>query len=55
MTKALYYISGKQVTRDIALAVDPAKIIRMEVYPSPDALKKFGEKGKNGVIQISTK
>ena len=55
MANALYYIDGKEVTRDIALALDPEKIIRIEVYPSPDAVKKFGEKGKKGIIEISTK
>jgi hypothetical protein len=55
MANALFYINGKEVTREIMLALDPAKINRMDVYRSPDAVKKFGEKGKNGIVKISTK
>ncbi len=55
MAKALFYINGQQVTREIALTLDPAKINRMNVYKSTDAVKKFGEKGKNGIVEISTK
>ncbi len=55
MAKALYYVDGKEVTRKIALALDPAKINQMNVYKSSDAVKKFGEKGRNGIIEISTK
>jgi hypothetical protein len=55
MAKALFYINGQQVTREIALTLDPAKINRMNVYKSTDAVKKFGEKGKNGIVEISTR
>lgn len=55
MPNALYYINGKEVTHEIVRALDPAKISRMDVYKSPEAVKKFGEKGKNGVVEVTTK
>ncbi|ARS35344.1 M56 family metallopeptidase [Pontibacter actiniarum] len=52
---ALYFLNGKEISYQKMLAVDPGTITSIEVSKSTDAVEKYGEKGRNGVVHISTK
>ena len=51
----LFIVDGKEVTAEEAKLIKPADIKSMEVFKDKDALAKYGEKGKNGVIIITMK
>lgn len=51
----LYIVNGKIVDQVTAHEIDPRKIKSMHVWKGKDAVKKFGKKGKNGVVVITTK
>ena len=48
-------VDGKPIDSDKLKDIDPKTIDHMEVLKSKPAIEKFGEKGKNGVIIITTK
>ena len=48
------YLDGKKFTGSIG-DIDPSTISSMEVLKDEDAVKKYGEEAKNGVILITTK
>lgn len=50
-----YFIDGKAVTYAAVKALNPNEISQVDVYKGKEAVAKFGEKGKNGVIQITRK
>ena len=52
--KPLIIIDGKE-TKDKIEDLDPDDIKSMSVLKDDSAIKKYGEKGKNGVIEITTK
>jgi TonB-dependent SusC/RagA subfamily outer membrane receptor len=52
---ALYMIDGKHATEAEIKALDPASIESVNVLKDAAATKLYGEKGKNGVIEIKTK
>jgi len=52
---ALFVIDGKISTRGNFKAVDPKNIESISVLKGKEVIKKYGEKGKNGVIEIITK
>ena len=51
----LYYIDDKKSTKKIATALDPDKIKSVNVFKGKQAEKKYGEEGKNGVVEIIIK
>ncbi|MFM1808497.1 MAG: hypothetical protein RLZZ242_1222 [Bacteroidota bacterium] len=52
----LMIIDGKEAEKDATMNdIDPKQIKSVEVLKGDEALKRFGEKGKNGVILITTK
>ncbi len=51
----LYIIDGKEATVEESKAIDPNLIESIDVFKDKTALKKYGEKGKNGVIVITLK
>jgi len=53
--KALYYIDGKEATLDEVNKLNPDFIESINVLKGAEAIKAYGEKGKNGVILIKTK
>ena len=52
---ALYVINGKIVTKEVADKLDPNTILSANVLKDKLATDKYGEKGKSGVIEITTK
>ncbi len=52
--KPLYFIDGKPATKEAVDKLEPAKIKSMDVLKGSKAEEKYGEKGKNGVIEIKT-
>jgi len=53
--KPLLYIDGKEASDKTMKDIKPETIEKMEVYKGPKAVEKYGEKGKNGVIMITTR
>jgi TonB-dependent SusC/RagA subfamily outer membrane receptor len=52
----LIIIDGKQNESKTGLAeIDPEGIEAVNILKGPAAIEKYGEKGKNGVIEITTK
>ncbi len=52
--KPIYYLDGKGFTGDVN-NLDPNKIASINVLKNQPAISKYGEKGKNGVVEIFTK
>lgn len=52
---ALYVIDGKISTNPQLKELDPKNIKSITILKGDSAIKKYGEKGKNGVIEIFTK
>ncbi|WP_338733118.1 hypothetical protein [Mangrovimonas cancribranchiae] len=53
--KPLYIIDNKEATPEEVEKIAPKKILSMTVLKGEKATKSYGEKGKNGVIIITTK
>ncbi|MGV6832261.1 MAG: M56 family metallopeptidase [bacterium] len=53
--KPLFIVDGKEVKNGISEDLDPKKIESLNVLKGESAMKKYGDKGKNGVIEIITK
>jgi BlaR1 peptidase M56 len=54
--KPLYIVDGKEIAVAGDLdAIDPAEIARVDVLKDKTATDKYGAKGKNGVVKITTK
>lgn len=51
----LVMIDGKKKTLKDAESIAPEKIESINVLKGEDAIKKYGDKGNNGVIEITTK
>jgi len=54
-TKNLFIIDGKVSTYTGAKNIDPNKIKSISILKQDEAVKKYGDKGKNGAIEITTK
>jgi TonB-dependent SusC/RagA subfamily outer membrane receptor len=52
---ALFMLDGKEITKEQLKEVNPNMIESISVLKGESATKVFGEKGKNGVIVITTK
>ena len=51
----LYILDGKEVNEDILRAIKPEDVESINVLKDKSAVDKYGEKGKNGVIEIFSK
>lgn len=51
----LCFIDGKKITKEELDKFPSGQIKKMEVIKGDEAIEKYGEKGKNGVILITTK
>ena len=51
----LIIADGKEISKEKMEDIDPDKIEKIEVLKGESATKKYGDKGKNGVILITTK
>ncbi|MEI7587568.1 TonB family protein [Runella sp.] len=54
-TDALWLLDGKEMAKEQIQKLSPDSIQSMNVLKGEEATKKYGEKGKNGVIEITTK
>ncbi|TYB79519.1 M56 family metallopeptidase [Bizionia myxarmorum] len=52
--KILILLNDKEISRKEMDAIDPSTIIKTDVIKDNDLLEKYGDKGKNGVILITT-
>ena len=53
--KLLILVDGKEITKIEMEALNPDKIVKMNVFKGKKAIEKYGKKGGNGVIVITTK
>ncbi|MGB5274476.1 MAG: M56 family peptidase, partial [Flavobacteriaceae bacterium] len=51
----LFRIDGKEATEGEAKKLAPDQIESINVYKGAKALEKFGDKAKDGVVEITTK
>ncbi len=51
----IFYIDGKQATKEEFKALSKDEIEKIEVSKGKSALKKYGKKAKDGVVEITTK
>ncbi|WP_445381590.1 M56 family metallopeptidase [Robiginitalea sp. IMCC43444] len=54
-SKALIYIDGKKASRKEMNQLDPSEIKTINVWKGDKATEKYGNKAKEGVIEITTK
>ena len=48
----LIRINGREASKKDVERLKPGRIKRMEVYKGDEAVKRYGEKGRNGVVEI---
>lgn len=48
----LIRINGREASKEDVKRLESGKIRRMEVYKGDEAVKRYGEKGRNGVVEI---
>ena len=53
--KPIFFLDGKEVSKEVIDELDSDNIEKMEVLKGDSATKEYGDKGKNGVIIITTK
>lgn len=51
----LYILDGKEINEEVLAAIKPEDVESINVLKEKSALDKYGEKGKNGVIEIYSK
>jgi len=51
----IYYVDGKEASKDVLKTISPSSIESINVLKDESATKKYGEMGKNGVIEITLK
>lgn len=51
----LFIVDGKEFDRDVTGELNPDDIERVHVWKGEKAIEKFGNKGKNGVVEITLK
>jgi len=55
LAKTLFIVDGKEMSNLDAIDVDPNNIKSVSVLKNSSATTKYGEKGANGVVEITTK
>jgi BlaR1 peptidase M56 len=55
--KPLYIVDDREmaVTEDVVGTINPSDIVRVDILKDKAATKKYGTKGKDGVVKITTK
>ena len=53
LSQPVFYLNGKKVTRQAIELIDPVKIKSIDVLKGEKAIEKYGDEGKNGVIEIA--
>ncbi len=53
--EALYLVDGKEVKKEVVDKMNPDNIASVNVLKGDAAIKKHGEKAKDGVVEITTK
>ena len=53
--KALYIVDGKEIKSDALGSIDPNSIKSINVLKDESAIQKYGDKGRDGVIEIYIK
>lgn len=53
--KPLFIVDGKEITKDDMNSIDPNIIEKVEVIKDDNATRLYGDKGKDGVILITSK
>ncbi|MFZ9207788.1 MAG: M56 family metallopeptidase [Sediminibacterium sp.] len=53
--KPLYVLDGEVISESVMSVIDPNKIESINILKDASAVAVFGEKGKGGVVQITTK
>jgi TonB family protein len=51
----LYILNGEETTSTIIIALNPNEIDNVSVLKKERALEKYGEKGRNGVVEVTLK
>lgn len=54
-TQPLYFLDGKEIDKKILETIKPDDVESINVLKDKSAIDKYGEKGKNGVIEIFSK
>lgn len=52
---AIVIVDGKKIDNDLLDLIDPSRIASVNVVKGQKAIDQFGEEGRSGVIQITTK
>lgn len=52
---ALYILNGKEISYKEMQAINPKDVASVEVLKDEKAVQQYGEKGKNGVVKITSK
>jgi len=53
--KPLFILDGEVISESVMKVIDPNKIESINILKDASAIAVFGEKGKGGVVQITTK
>ena len=53
--KPLFILDGEVISESVMSVIDPSKIESINILKEASAVTVFGEKGKGGVVQITTK
>ena len=53
--KPLFILDGEVISESVMSVIDPNKIESINILKDASAVAVFGEKGKGGVVQITTK
>ena len=51
----LFIVDGKEMSREAFKKYNPSQIEKVEVYKGEAAVKKYGDRAKNGVVEVTTK
>ncbi|MVN20031.1 TonB family protein [Mucilaginibacter arboris] len=51
----IYLLDGKEIDKDVLVKINPNDIENISVWNGATATAKYGDKGKNGVVEITTK
>lgn len=50
----LFFVNGKETSSDIVNSLNAENIKNIKVLREPDEIKKYGSKGRKGVVLIAT-
>jgi len=51
----IYIVNGKEISKDALKAISPKSIESINILKGETAINKYGDKGKNGVVEIFLK